>query len=49
LAKAKTPSRTPSKSHARTPRGTPGSARDAKRARGGEVMRDDAAVAPSAS
>lgn len=48
-AKAKTPSKSPSKSHARTPRGTPGSARDAKRARGGEVMRDDAAVAPSAS
>ena len=54
-SKAKTPvkapskGKSPSKSHARTPQSTPGSARDAKRARGGEVMRDHAAVAPSAS
>lgn len=56
-ARAKTPSKTPSKSQARTPQRTPGSARDAKRARGGEGARKPDggtpgrkhAVAPSAS
>ena len=54
---SKTPSKSPSKSQARTPQRTPGSARDAKRARGGEGARKPDggtpggkhAVAPSAS